>query len=349
MAAVGNTVDTLANWAKSRDPDGSAAMIVEMLNQSNEVIQDVLWGEGNLPLGNRTSIRVKLPTVYTRQLGQAVATSTSREAQFDDAMSIIEAWNSVDCKLADLQADVGRYRLMKSLPYFEAMSQEFAYLFFYGDSTQDPTQFFGLTPRYSTMVAATASSAQNVINGGGTGSDNTSMWLVTHGEKSLQGIFPRGSKAGLVHNNLGQQVEVVTAGYPSTQILVYKDQYTWDCGIALADWRWNVRICNIDVSNLVAQSGAADLLDLMVQADYRLPSVSRPASTTGNPMSDISIPGKQAWYCNRTVRLALERQAINKVSNQLTYDTIDGVKQLTFKGIPIKNVDQLTNSEATVV
>ncbi len=349
MAALGNNVDTLANWAKSRDPDGSSASIVELLNQSNEVCQDVLWAEGNLPLGNRTSIRVNLPTVSTRQIGEGVSTSSSREAQFDDAMAIIEAWNSVDCKLAEQQGDVGRYRLMRALPYFEAMSQEFAYLFFYGNSAQNPTEFFGLAPRYATMVAATAASAQNVINGGGVGSVNCSMWLVTHGEKSLTGIFPKGSKAGLVHNDLGKQVEITSAGYPSTQLMVYKDQYTWDCGIAVSDWRWNVRICNIDSTNLSTQQGAADLLDLMVQADYRLPSVSRPASSTGNPMSEISIPGRQSWYCNRTVRLALERQAINKVSNQLTYETIDGVKQLTFKGIPIKNVDQLTNSEGPVV
>lgn len=349
MAAVGNTVDTLANWAKSRDPNGSAAMIVELLNQSNEIISDVLWSEGNLPLGNRTSIRVKLPSVTTRQIGQGVATSTSREAQFDDAMSIIEAWNSVDCKLADLEADAGRYRLMKALPYFEAMSQEFAYLWFYGDSTQDPTQFFGMTPRYATMVAATAASAQNVINGGGSGSVNTSMWLITHGEKSCKGIFPRGSKAGLTHTNWGKQIEITTAGYPSTQLAVYKDQYEWDCGVALADWRWNVRICNIDTTNLTSQQGAADLFDLMTQAMYRLPSISTPASTTGNPMSDISIPGKTVWYCDRTARMNLERQANNKVSNQLTWENFNGVKQLTFKGIPIKNCDQLSNAEATVV
>lgn len=349
MAALATTVDTLINWAKGRDPDGKTAMIVELLDQSNEIINHIRWEEGNLPLGNRTSVRVSLPTVNTRQLGQGVTPSTSRLAQFDDAMAIIEAWNVVDAKLAELQADVGMYRFNSARAYFEAMSQEFAYLYFYGDQTQNATQFTGMSARYSTLNTANAASAQNVIGGGGTGSANASMWLLTHSERSLTGIFPKGSKAGLQHVDLGKVPDILTAGYPTTTLMTYKDQYTWDAGISLKDWRWNVRIANIDVNNLVAENNAADLLKLMTKAHYRLPTIGSPASTTGNPMTSLSSgDGMKAWYCNRTIREMLHIQAQNKVNPQLTYETFAGRKMLTYDGIPIFNCDQLLSSEATV-
>ncbi len=347
MAAIANTVDTLMNWAKMRDPDGRAAQIVELLNQSNEIIPDMLWTEGNLPLGNRTTVRVSLPTVYTRQIGGAVATSTSRSAQFDDSCSIIEAWNEVDCKLADMQGDAAAYRFSQMLPYFEAMCQKFAYLFWYGDTTVDPTQFFGMAARYASLSASIASS-QNVINAGGSASVNASMWLVTHGQGATTGIFPKGSKAGLQHENLGKIRSQTAAAYPSTSLMVYADQYTWDAGVAVEDWRRNVRIANVDMTNLVAESGAADLLKLMYKALMRLPSIGMPASTSGNPMSQLPSGGRVSFYCNRTMREMLGIQALNKVSNQLVFDTMDGVKVLTFQGIPIRNSDQLTSSETAV-
>lgn len=349
MAVFGNTVDTLANWAKGRDPDGATAEIVELLDQSNEVNWDMAWAEGNMPLGNRTTVRVSLPNVYTRQLGQAVATSTSRVAQFDDTMAIIEAWNEVDCKLADLEGDTGAYRYNAMLPYFEAMSQEFAYLVFYGDTTVDPTQFFGLTSRYATLTAANAATSANVLNGGGTSSANASVWLVNHGRRGTLGIFPKGSPAGLQHEDLGKVPSTVAAGYPSRRLMVYADQYTWDCGLAVMDWRWNVRIANVDVNNLVNESGAADLLKLMIKACYRLPTVSFPQSGSGNPTSNLSKNmGRLVWYCCRTIREMLEIQAQNKLHPQLRWEEIDGRKVLTFKGFEIRNVDQLSIAEAQV-
>ncbi len=347
MAAIGNTVDTLMNWAKMRDPDGRAAMIVELLNQSNEINSHMLWSEGNLPLGNRTSVRVSLPTVYTRQIGSAVATSTSRTAQFDDSCAILEAWNEVDCKLADLEADAATYRFNQMLPYFEAMAQKFAYLFWYGDTTVDPTQFFGLAARYASLSASIASS-QNVINAGGSASVNSSMWLVTMGKGATTGIFPKGSKAGLQHENLGKIRSQTAAAYPSTSLMVYADQYTWDAGIAVEDWRRNVRIANVDMTNLVAESGAADLLKLMYKALMRLPSIGMPASTSGNPTAALPTGGALGFHCNRTMREMLGIQALNKVSNQLVFADMAGEKVLTFQGVPIFNSDQLTSSETAV-
>jgi hypothetical protein len=57
MATLGANVLTLADFAKRVDPDGKVPSIVELLSQSNEVLQDMLWMEGNLPTGHRTTVR----------------------------------------------------------------------------------------------------------------------------------------------------------------------------------------------------------------------------------------------------------------------------------------------------
>ncbi len=340
---------SLIDWAKTRDPDGTSAEVAELLSQSNEFIQDLVWQEANGPTNHRVTQRVGLPTVYYRQLGQGTPGSKSEYAQFDEAMSMCDAWSEVDCKTANLEADQARFRFLEALGFIEAMSQKFATTFFYGDSSQNPTQFMGMSARYSTVNTATAANAQNVIDGGGTGSVNASMWLLNSGPRSLTGIFPKGSTAGLARHDHGEQTATMTAGYAQARLRVYQEQFTWDAGIALKDWRWCSRIANIDTTNLVNESGATDLIKNMVKATYRLPSISLPASTTGNPMTSIAMTGRPFWVCNRTIREMLEIQATNKISNQLKMDDVDGRKVLSFKGIPIRNCDALTNSEAQVV
>jgi len=57
MAGVGTLAFTLAEWAKRLDPDGKVAKIVEILNQTNEILMDMMFVEGNLPTGHRTTVR----------------------------------------------------------------------------------------------------------------------------------------------------------------------------------------------------------------------------------------------------------------------------------------------------
>jgi hypothetical protein len=57
MATIGANALTLADWAKRLDPQGKVPSIVELLAQSNEILQDMLWVEGNLPTGHRTTVR----------------------------------------------------------------------------------------------------------------------------------------------------------------------------------------------------------------------------------------------------------------------------------------------------
>jgi hypothetical protein len=332
MATLGAGVLTLADWAKRLDPDGKTPSIVELLSQTNEILADMLFKEGNLPTGERTTVRTGLPTVYWRLINQGVAPSKSTTAQVDEAVGMLEAYSEVDKDLADLNGNSSAFRLSEASAFVEAMNQEMASTLFYGNSGLAPEEFNGLAVRYSSL---SATSGQNVITGAGAGSDNSSIWLLGWGSQSVFGVFPKGSKAGLQHEDLGLVTVETTAGVAGSRMRAYQDHWQWKCGVALKDWRYAVRIPNIDISNLVAKSSAADLIELMIKAIHRIPNLAMV---------------KPVFYMNRTVFQMLDIQRRDDVisGGGLTYDVVDGKRVAMFRGIPIRLCDSLVENEAVV-
>jgi hypothetical protein len=332
MATLNTNVLTLADWAKRVDPDGKTSKIVEMLSQTNEILDDMLFMEGNLPTGHRTTMRTGLPAVAWRLLNQGVQPSKSTSAQVDEACGMLEAYSEVDKDLAELNANVNDFRFSEAQAFIEAMNQEMASTLFYGNQGVSPEEFTGLAIRYSSLSAA---NAQNIIVGGGSGSDNSSIFLVSWGDRTCHGIFPKGSKAGLFHEDLGLVTVETTAGIAGSRMRAYQEHFQWKCGLALKDWRYVVRIPNIDISNLVSKSSAADLQELMIKAIHRLPSANM---------------GKPVFYMNRSVFQMLDIQRRDDViaGGQLSYEVVDGKRIPMFRGIPIKICDALVENEALV-
>lgn len=332
MAVLTANVLTLIDWAKRLDPDGKVPSIVELLNQSNEILLDMKWKEGNLPTGHRTTVRTGLPSSFWRLLNAGVQPSKSTTAQIDEGCGMLEAWSEVDKDLAELNGNTSQFRLSEAMAFIEGMNQTMATAMFYGNTSVTPEQFNGLSIRYSALAGGTG---QNIINAAGVGSDNTSVWLVGWGDQSIYGIFPKGSKAGLVHDDLGEGVIESVAGIGGSRMMGYRDRWQWKAGIALRDWRYVVRIANIDVSNLVTKSSAADLSELMIRSIHRLPF-----RKLVNPV----------FYMNRTVFEMLDIQRRDDVQSggQLKYEQVDGVMTPTFRGYPIRIVDALTLAETVV-
>jgi hypothetical protein len=348
-ATGASNVYDLISWAKLRNPDnGHVDMIAELLNQSNEQVQDAVILEGNQPLGHRITQRTGLPTTYTRQINSPVQVSRGQTAQIEEGLSIFETWAEYDQEILELWGEQGTFLYHQSLAYYESITEAFSKSFIYGDPSVDPTQFLGLAARYSTVNSANANNAVNVVDGGGTSNVNTSMYLVTWAPYAFHLFFPKGSAAGIMHRVKEDQTIQGSTGVGGTRMWAHQESWTWKVGAALWDWRWCGRLANIDTTNLKNQLGATDLTEGMIDLLYRMPSIATPASTTGNPTSSIAIPGKQVFYCNRTVRAALHKQMLNKTSNQLSMIDWFGHKVMSFMGIPIRNCDQILNTEAQV-
>jgi hypothetical protein len=338
MATLSNNSLTLADWAKRVDPDGRVPVVAELLSQSNEILEDCVFKEGNLPTGERVVIRTGLPTVYWRALNQGIPSSKSTTAQVDEACGILEARSEVDKDLAMLNGNTAQFRLSEDTAFLEAMNQTQATTLFYGNPGVDPKQFLGLAARYSDSTAA---NGQNILKAGGSSSDNTSIYLVVWGDNTVYCPFPKGSKAGLIHEDLGEQTVYNSDG---TRMQALATRYQWKNGLVVKDWRYVVRIANIDVSDLIAQTGtqastaATAIIKLMARSLYRIPNMAM---------------GRAAFYMNRTVHSGLSIAALDK--SQYVLKINEGLSQfgmpyswLSFLGVPLRRVDAILNTEAAI-
>ena len=333
METIGKLI-TLLDWAKSLDPDGRTAEVAELLSKTNPMLTTMPFKEGNLPTGHKTTVRAGLPTPTWRKLNYGVQPSKSLRAEVVDTCGMLEARNHVDKDLAELNGNTAAFRLSEALGEVEGMNQAMAETVFYGDTAVNPERFLGLTPRYNALTGAPIS--QNVITAGGASTDNTSVWLIAWGENTIHGIFPKGSKAGLVHEDLGLQ-DVVDAdgGY----YRAYKDWWQWKNGLCVRDWRYAVRICNVKIADLLALgstqalTAATSLIKLMIKAKHRLPYAN-----VGTPV----------FYCNRTVRQMLDIMALEKSSAALSIREAAGQFETNFLGIPVHTCDALVENEAAV-
>ena len=338
MATLSSSNLTLADWAKRSDPDGRVPIVAELLSQSNEILEDCVFKEGNLPTGERVVIRTGLPGVYWRALNQGIPSTKSTTAQIDEACGILEARSEVDKDLAMLNGNTAQFRLSEDTAFLEAMNQTQAETMFYGNPGTDPKKFLGLAPRYGDL---SADNAVNILNAGGSGSDNASVYLVVWGDNTVYCPFPKGSKAGLTHEDLGEQTVYNSDG---TRLQAFATRYQWKNGLVVKDWRYVVRICNVDISDLLAGSGtqaasaSTALIKLMARALYRIPNMAM---------------GRAAFYMNRTVHSGLSIAALDKSQSVLAIQ--EGLSQfgsaqsyLSFLGVPLRRVDALLNTESAV-
>lgn len=347
MATLGTSGKvTLLDIAKSMDPDGSTSAVAELLTQTNEILLDMPWMEGNLPTGHKGTVRTGLPVAIWRQMYQGVPPSKSQRAQVEDACGNLEARSEVDKDVANLNGNSSAFRLSEGEAFVEAMNQTMAQALVYGNTAVNPERFMGLAPRFSAIAGA--GNAQNIIDAGGTGSINTSVWLVVWGKNTVTGIFPKGSKAGLFHEDLGL-IDAFDAN--NNRYRAFADRWQWQPGLVVRDWRYVVRVCNIDSTDLTTQAttqantAATLVIKLMIRALARIPAMGK---------------GTPVFYANRTVKEMLSIQALDKSQNCLAF--APGVNQfgtvtpgnlgngyLTFQGVPVRTVDQILSTEARVV
>lgn len=330
MAYVGATTLTLVDWAKLQDPNNQQARVVELLSQTNPILEDMLWLEGNLPTGHQTTLRTSLPEAQWRVLNYGVQTGKSTAAQITDTCGMLETYSEVDIDLAMLNGNTRQFRLSEDRAFIEGINQQQARTLFYGNANVNPERYTGLAPRYATADATVDLSGNQVIDAGGTGSTNASIWMVVWGDDTVHGIYPKGSQAGLTVRDLGEDTAIDPEG---GKYQVYRTRFQWKCGLTVRDYRYIVRIANIDVSTLRGGS-APDLVDLMASAMLSVPSMSM---------------GRPVFYLNRTVASAYNRQARTAPGLQIAREQVGGMIYSDFQGVPMKVVDVLLNTEARVV
>lgn len=339
MSAKGVTLVTLSDVAKNKNVN--IGDVAEVLVQSNPILNDIPYMEMNEGTIHKETLRSDLPEVYYRKANQAIpASKTSIEertftsAHFESKVQMDEAVASRGGK-----DRIAFNRWNQAEGHIQAMGLEHAELLIYGSPDTDSMKVPGIFDILSTLSASEPTSKQ-IIDAGGTGSDNTSIVIIEWGPQSVFGVYPKGSQAGLKRTDRTPgdtrvKIQGLTATGATGEFWGLEEQFEIDHGLVVKDYRYIARIANIDVSDLTGGS-AADLLKFMTRAMYLLPQVKK---------------GVRKVYMNSTIAAFLHEQALEKVGagGGLTFENYQGAPVMMFLGCPVVVTDALLNTEAQVV
>lgn len=325
---------TMANLAKMLDPNGKVARIIDIMVQRNGTLRTMPFIPSNMQHAHRIYQCVGLPSATWRKFNQGILPSTGAYAQFDEAIGMVASMSVVDVDLVKSVSNPQELRFQKARTHINSIANEAESTIWYG-SRANPEEIVGFADRYNTLSASEPVS-QNIIDGGGTGSDNTSVWLIAWGEDQVTGVYPKDSSGGIEHIDYSEQLIQDVNGVQGSVMRAYVDWFKFHFGLAVSDYRFAVRICNLDVSNMKAMSSAPNLFDLAEQALGRLPDLPK---------------GQTFWYMHRVTQNYLMRQAREdvKAGGGLTFDNVEGKTVLSLFGIPIELSDGLLLTEARVV
>lgn len=344
MATLTQSFLSIADVYKRTDGMGQIADIIEVLNDtSQDIMTDWLMMQCNNGTKHTHTIRTGLPSVSWGALYEGVAQSKSTTQQVDDTTGFVEGLCTIDTRLLKLSGNESAIRASESRPYLEAMAQELVTALFYHDPAANVRLPKGLGARYNRYATGgnDAGAANQVIHGGGSGSDNTSIWFVTWDEQATCAIYPKGMNAGITQEDKGEQRVTDGSGNP---YYVKEELITSHIGFVVKDWRRNARIANIDVSEMLA--GNVDLYSLMRKAYYKL------HGRRVNKVRDQGNEGRTVIYCNRDVLEALDGLASNQLGSdnytRLRPMEVEGKEVMSYRGMPIRETDAILNTESLV-
>ncbi len=330
MATVGAKFLTLSDWKGRIDPSGKLDSIIEQASNVNHIAQDMLLIEGNMSAGNQATVRTGLPTGTWRKLYGGVPEEKSSTKQVVDAVGILEGFSTVDEHLVEIAPDGVAFRAGEDAAFLEGLMQTLETKFWYGDQDTDPEEITGLAPRYSALTSAINSA--NVIDNTGSGAGQTSIWLVTWDPKCTFTFFGKGTKAGFQVEDLGKETVLDSAGDP---FRAWRTHFKWQIGVALVDWRYTARLCNIDVSD--RDAGTFDVHDDLIRLLRKPPGRK----------------GRRVIYMNQATLTALDisrsQSAAANAGMALTLREWLGEPTLHLWDVPIRVSDAITDIEAEVL
>jgi hypothetical protein len=339
MAVLGSTYLNLIDMMKQSD--NGLYEVVEVLHKLNPFMKDANVLTCNMGTKHKSVIRTGLPAVSWGMLYAGIAQSKSTTTEVEDTTGFVEGLSSVDERLLNLYGDkASAVRMSEGMAFLESISQEVESQIFYSNVNINGKQFHGLAPRYNTLANPC------VVGGGGVGSDNTSIWMVTHGDGQVSVLTPEGVPAGVTQEDKGEQRVLDAAGNP---YYVREEKFEQHVGIAVKDWRYTGRIANIDVSEALA--GNVDVYRLLTALFYRLQGRRHyKFDGDGKPMQ-----GRTVIYMNRVMLEVLDNLASARSGGsalnaalRLSRMEIQGEEVLTWRGVPIRETDAILNTEAAI-
>lgn len=343
MPAIGNTYLDLLDVYKARDPDGGIAPVIEMLMELNPMLEDMIVEECNNGTTHRHMVRTGLPDVAWGKLYKGIPNSKGTREQVDDVTGFVEGRSTVDMRLMDLAGAAGAaLRLQEAQGFLESIAQEMQETLVYGDDATAPNEFMGLAPRFNSLAAINGNQIIDAKFTTPTSGAMTSIWMVMWGQHCTTTLYPKGTQAGVKREDHGKQRVTDSAG---DAYYAMEETFTQHCGLALKDWRYTVRIANIEASRLISapddiDGNGNDLYHFLRRAYYQHEGRRHPKA------------GNNVIYCSKDVLEALDALGTNAGSTdnyvRLRRDEVEGKEVLKYRTHTLRECDAVVHTETQV-
>jgi len=323
--------------------------VAEVLNETNDVLQDAIVMQANDITSHVISRRTALPGSQWVKVGNGWNATVGTLNQVREEIGIMKARYACPQDVMDLQPNPAKYRMQQERAYIESMGQELSNTLFGNyDSSGDldpavnpPEEFAGFQRRYSTLSTAAeigtgAADASYVLNNGNdSGVDNTSIYFVQWGPSRVYLTHPRNTGAGglkkedkglnLVSGDNSVASTSATGNNPTNQLWSYLTEFDWKVGLAIEDTRSVKRLANID-----SVHGSTNTLDddkvIQIRNNFK-----------GNDTIYM--------YCNEQTYTQLQILAKDKSNVYWGENNPFGKPQLYFLDMPVRRCDAISNNE----
>lgn len=339
---------TIVDAASRTDAQGNIPVVAEMLSQENALYRHLTFEKANERTGHVFVFRTSMPTGAWRQYNVGTPASKSTTAKSRVGIGMLEDYSVVDRALAEHTGDVAKFRRSEDVAFLEGMGQTISQTLIYGNTATNVAAFQGLSTFYNTVNVNNAQNAANVVDCGGTGASNTSLWQLGLGPESIFAVFPEGSHAGLDFEDKSD----VRAAYDSVgnSYEAYTGWFRQQIGLVPRDWRWGARACNIDTTSAgLAGPNAVDIFATMAEMQFLFPKWS--PQTSGITQTDApegEASPRVIFLANRTLLHWMQIQAMRNRNVLLRIEDYAGIVTDNWRGAPILCMDQLLNTESRV-
>ncbi|MFZ2937662.1 MAG: major capsid protein [Candidatus Omnitrophota bacterium] len=318
---------TLLEMAKSIAPDGTQMTIAEIMAKEMAIFYDIPWFPSNDIWSHKSLRQAKLSSGTWRGINEYVAAGTTLTDEVLDVIGIVEDFAVYDKLWIDRQPDPQKARMGRARMYIEGMAQSICSAFIYGNNRVTPKQPHGLAPRLASL-------GRYVLGASGTGSDVTSIYVVTWGEGRAYGVYPKfgDSPSGefpVLHQDMGVKVDTNSSGY---KLVVYEDNFKFEGGLVIEDPRCVGRIANIE------SAGTTNIFD----EDLLIRLINRMKVDAGTRM-----------YANETITTQMQILLKDKTNVNFTPGGgagLSGEPIVHFQGIPVRKIDSaiLLDTESAI-
>lgn len=341
---------TLSTIAQNLDKEGKwISLVAEVLMKSNAILPDIPMVEANSFLEHMSTYEISMPKAFFYEFNRGIPASYGENGQQRETLSQFSSRSEIDSQLYELNNNGPQWRFDQDKRHIRALNDAMTETVFYGDQGKNPLSFNGLATRYNMLDPKVSQKASQVKSlGGKKGKRLSSIYAVSWGETTCHGLYPKGGKGTLDYKDRG---EIFVDDGAGRRFAAYVSEYFWRFGIAVPDYRSVVRICNIDIEDVLAGKGmgtgkldAEGATNILLEINNALRN-----------LDPTNSGGKKVLYANKDVIACLQNCAIRSDATQVRFTEVladnksdSNVQEFNFNGYTLKRCDSISSDEDEV-